>query len=167
MNHFQDFHFLQEKVVAGNSNSPPSGCSDLVVFQEDVQPIVVVERGKVFCEVAEMEGEASSGRVSPLNTYSPSEGDLSGYSDWVIQCANEIFPIVGISYEGHKLQLLDFLAFLEEERRIDEVGALSSGGMKGKREVKKLECYLTTMLEVLALDVGKGRRGVIQLCREA
>jgi len=48
----------------------------------------------------------------------------------------------GISYEGHKLQLLDFLAFLEEERRIDEVGALSSGGMKGKREVKKLECSI-------------------------
>jgi hypothetical protein len=40
---------------------------------------------------------------------------------------------------GHKLQLLALLTFLEEEGRNEEVGALSSGGKKGKREVKNLE----------------------------
>jgi len=142
MNHFQHFQSLQARVVAGNSNSQPSGCSDLVVFQEGDQSIVVAESGKVLCDVAEMEVEASMGRVSPLNTYSPSAGDLSGYSDWVIQCANEIYPIVGISYVNHKLQLLALLTFLEEERRNEEVGVLSSGGTKGKREVKNLECSI-------------------------
>ena len=38
---------------------------------------------------------------SPLNTYVPTSGCESGYSDWFIQCANEIYPIVGISYVGH------------------------------------------------------------------
>jgi len=86
-----------------------------------------------------MEGEAGIGRVPPLNTYSPTLGGLSEYSDWVIQCANEIYPIVGILYVGHKLQLLALLTFLEEERRSEELGALLSGDTKGKREVKNME----------------------------
>jgi hypothetical protein len=57
----------------------------------------------------------------------------------VMQCANEIYPIVGISYVGHKLQLLALLTFLEEKCRNGEVGALSSGGTKSNREVKNLE----------------------------
>jgi len=40
---------------------------------------------------------------------------------------------------GHKLQLLALLTFLEEECRNGALGALSSGGTKGKREVKNLE----------------------------
>jgi hypothetical protein len=71
-----------------------------------------------------------------------SVGSVSGYSDWVIQRANEIDPILGISFEGHKLQLLDFLSFIEEDRRLGEEGALSSGGKKGKREIKNFECSI-------------------------
>jgi hypothetical protein len=41
---------------------------------------------------------------------------------------------------GHRLQLLAFLTFLEEERRKDALGALFRSGTKGKREVKNLEC---------------------------
>jgi hypothetical protein len=108
----------------GNSNSQPA------------------ESGKVLWEVDVMKREARLGTVSPLNTYSNSEGDLSGYSDWVIQRANAIYPILGISFEGHKLQLLDFLSFIEEERRIEEEGALSCGAKKGKMEVKNLECSI-------------------------
>jgi hypothetical protein len=89
-----------------------------------------------------VEREGSVGSVSPLNTYANSKGDLSGYSDWVIQRANEIDPILGISFEGHKLQLLDFLSFIEEDRRLGEEGALSSGGKKGKREIKNFECSI-------------------------
>jgi hypothetical protein len=92
-----------------------------------------------LCVTVEREGEAGIGRMPPLNAYSPISRGLSGYFDWVIQCANEIYPIVGVSYMGHKLQLLALLTFLEEEHRNEEVGALSSGGTKGKREVKNLE----------------------------
>jgi len=92
-------------------------------------------------DVVEREGRV--GAVSSLNTYTNSEGDLSGYSDWVIQRANEICPILGISFEGHKLQLLDFLSFIEADR------------------------HLTMMLEALAQAVGKGRREGIKLCYEA
>jgi hypothetical protein len=95
-----------------------------------------------LCVTTEMEGEAGIGRLPPLNTYSPTSGDLSGYSEWIIQCANEIYPIVGISYVGHELQLLALLTFLEEERRNEELGALSSDGTKGKREVKNLESFV-------------------------
>jgi hypothetical protein len=54
--------------------------------------------------------------------------------------------------------LLDFLSFIEADRLLGEEGALSCGGKNGKREVKNLECPLTTML---------GRREGIQLCYEA
>jgi hypothetical protein len=126
----------------GNSNSQPNGCSDLVVFQEGDQPKAVADSGKVLRDVDVGEREGRVGSVSPLNTYTNSEGELSGYSDWVIQRANEIYPILGISFEGHKLQLLDFLSFFEEERRIEEEGALPCGGKKGKREVQNLECSI-------------------------
>jgi len=77
--------------------------------------------------------------MPPLNAYSPISGGLSGYSDWVIQCANEIYPIVGISYMGHKLQLLALLTFLEEEHRNEEFGIWSPvewwhQGQKGGQE---------------------------------
>jgi hypothetical protein len=54
------------------------------VFQEGDQPIVVAESGKFLWDVDVMEREARLGSVSPLNTYYNSEGDLSGYFDWVI-----------------------------------------------------------------------------------
>lgn len=154
LNHFQHLQSLQARIVVGNSISQPSGCSELVVFQEGEQPIEAVGSGKVVCESAEMVGEeglgnsaemeeeAGMGTVSPLNTYSLTLGDFSGYSDWVIQCANQIYPIVGISHEDHKLLLLALLTHLEEEHRYEALGALSSGGSKGKREVKNLECTI-------------------------
>jgi hypothetical protein len=69
----------------------------MVVFQEGAWPIEVAGSGKAVCGWAEMEGD--EGRVSPLNSYSTKSGVFSGYSDWVIQCANAIYTIVGISYE--------------------------------------------------------------------
>jgi hypothetical protein len=138
----QDYLCMQAKDGVGNSNSQQTGCSDLVVFQEGDQPNAVADSGKVFWGVDVVEREGSVGSVSPLNTYANSEGDLSGYSDWVIHRANEIYPILGISFEGHKLQLLDFLSFIEEDRRLGEEEALSGGGKKGKREVKNLECSI-------------------------
>jgi hypothetical protein len=97
----------------------------------------------------------------------PTSKGLSGYSNWVIQCANEIYPIVGISYVGHKLQLLALLTFLEEERCLEELGDWSTSAMKGKREVKNLESSINYVLEALVPAVGRGRRGGIQLCYEA
>jgi hypothetical protein len=58
----------------------------------------VADSGKVFWDVDVVEREGSVGSVSLLNTYANLEGDLSGYSDWVIQRANEIYPILGISF---------------------------------------------------------------------
>jgi len=138
----QNYLFMQAKDGVGNSNSQPTGCSDLVVFQEGDQPKAVADSGKVLCDVDVGEREDRVRSVSPLNSYTNSEGDLSGYSDWVIRRANEIYPILGISFEGHKLQLLDFLSFIEADRLLGEEGALSCGGKKGKREVKNLECSI-------------------------
>jgi hypothetical protein len=154
LNHFQHLQSLQARIVVENSTSQPSGGLELVVFQEGEQHIEKVGSGKVVCESAamvgeegldnsaEMEEEAGIDRVSPLNTYSLNSGDFSGYSDWVTQCANQIYPIVGISHEDQKLLLLALLTHLEEERRSEALGALSSGGSKGKREVKNLECTI-------------------------
>jgi hypothetical protein len=52
---------------------------------------------------------------------------------------NEIYPIVGIAFEGHKLQLLALLTFLEVERRSEALGERSNIAEKGKRDVKNLE----------------------------
>jgi len=138
----QDYPCMQAKDGVGNSNSQHTGCSDLVVFQEGDQPNEAADSGKVFWDVDVVEREGSVGSVSTLNTYANSEGVLSSYSDWAIQRANEIYPILGISFEGHNLQLLDFLSFIEEDRRLGEEGALFGGGKKGKREVKNLECSI-------------------------
>jgi hypothetical protein len=86
---------LEARVDAGASNSLPLECSDLV-FQEGGQLIEEAGSGGDLRVTAEMEGEAGMGRLPLLNTYSPTSGGLSGYSDWVIQSANEIYPIVGI-----------------------------------------------------------------------
>jgi len=72
-------------------------------------------------------GEKAEDAGTPLNAYSPASGGL-GHSDWVIQCANEIYPILGMSFASHNLQLLAFLTCLEEERRIGDRCT------KGKRE---------------------------------
>jgi hypothetical protein len=64
---------------------------------------------------------------------------LFGLGDSIFQCANEIYLIVGISFVGHKLQLLALLTFLEEERRNNAMGTNPSSGTKGKREVRNLD----------------------------
>jgi hypothetical protein len=100
----------------------------------------IAEEGAGALTVAEeVGGAADLGTLPPLYSYSPTSGGFSGYSDWVIQCANEIYPIVGISFEGHKLQLLALLTFLEGERRSEAMGERSSIAEKGKREVKNLK----------------------------
>jgi len=107
--------------------------SDLDVPHEGVQH-------GASCLAVELDGEFSKGRSSSLNTYSPNLVGESGHSDWVIQCAKQIYLIVGISYVSNKLQLLALLIFLEEERQKVVLGALFRSGTKGKREVKNLEC---------------------------
>jgi len=102
MNYLPHLQSLQERDIAGNSNSHPFGCSEVVVFQEGDRPFEVAGSGEATCGFTEMEGDV--GRVSPLNSYSTNSRVFPGYSDSVIQCANAIYPIVGISYEGHKLQ---------------------------------------------------------------
>ncbi|KAE8038505.1 hypothetical protein FH972_011007 [Carpinus fangiana] len=83
--------------------------------------------------------EEEFGRHIPLQAYDPNSGWEAGYSDWVTQSTSEIYPIVGISYVGHKLQLLALLTFLEEEHRKDAMVTNSRSGMMDRREVKNLE----------------------------
>ena len=78
-------------------------------------------------------------RLAPLNAYDSFVGNEAGYSDWVTQCASEIYPIIGISYVGHKLQLLALLTFLEEDRCKGSMVSNSRSDAKGRREVKNLE----------------------------
>jgi hypothetical protein len=84
-------------------------------------------------------------RLAPLNAYDPFARNEAGYSDWVTECASEIYPIVGISYVGHKLQLLALLTFLEKERRKGSMVTNSRSGAKGilimwdNRVVEKVE----------------------------
>jgi hypothetical protein len=72
----------------------PIGCSELVVFQEGAQCIEGAGSREDLCIAEEVVGEANIGGLPPLHTNSPTSRGLSGYSDWVIQCANEIYPIV-------------------------------------------------------------------------
>jgi hypothetical protein len=96
------------------SSSKLKGDLELVVFKE-----------------GEKVEDAGTSRVPPLNAYSPvSEGE--GYSDWVLQHANDIYPIVGMTYMGHKLQLLAWLTCIEGDRRNGD------GSSKAKREIKNL-----------------------------
>jgi hypothetical protein len=81
---------------------------------------------------------------------------------------NEIYPIVGIAFEGHKLQLLALLTFLEVERRSEALGERSNIAEKGKRDVKNLE----SAVNYEARGTSSSRRnrkprGGIQLCYEA
>jgi len=96
LNHSQHSPPLQARVDVG---LPTAGLPGVLIWlcSKKVTSLYVT---------TEREGEAGIGRMPPLNAYSPISGGLSRYSDWVIQCANEIYPIVGISYVGHKLQLL-------------------------------------------------------------
>jgi hypothetical protein len=87
---------------------------------------------------------------TPFNAYSPASGGL-GHSNWVIQCANAIYPILGMSFAGHNLQLLAFLTCLEEERRIGD------GCTKGKREIKNLESSINYDAKGSCSNRGKRR----------
>lgn len=90
----------------------------------------------------------------PLNAYSPDLGGM-GYSDWVMQSANEIYPIIGMTYVGHKLQLLAFLSCIEEENK--EERRMGIGRSKGKREIKNLESSVNYDGKGSGLESGKRR----------
>jgi hypothetical protein len=122
---------------------------------EDSRSITLGEVGMV--EFKEGGGAVVVG--SPLNAYSLDLGGL-GYSDWVMQSANEIYPIVGMTFVGHKLQLLAFLTCIEEERK--EERRLGKGRTKGKREVKNLESSINYDAKGSGLSSGKRRvRGLV------
>jgi hypothetical protein len=120
----------------------------LVLFEEDYGD-------GVLCLVDESDSDEEGGILSSLGSYLV--GEL-GHSDWVVQCSKAIYPIVGLSCEGKKLQLLALLTSFEEECRIKVMAALSSCGSRFRRELKILECVQsTTMLEVSTLVVVKAR----------
>jgi len=105
------------------------------------------------------EGGGAGDVGSPINAYSLDLGGL-GYSDWVMQSANEIYPIVGMTFVGHKLQLLAFLTCIEEERK--EERRLGKGHTKGKREIKNLESSINYDAKGSRLISGKRRaRGIV------
>ena len=91
--------------------------------------VILGRRGMEEVEVEDLGSDSHA----PLNAYDPKSGKEVGYSDWVTQCASEIYPIVGISYVGHKLQLLALLTFLEGEHHKDAMVANSRSGVKGRR----------------------------------
>jgi len=68
----QNYLFMQAKDGVGNSNSHPTRCSDLVVFQEGDQPKAVADSEKVLWDVDVGEREGKVGLVSPLNSYTNS-----------------------------------------------------------------------------------------------
>jgi hypothetical protein len=62
--------------------------------------------GSFSCEYPNLVRSVGIGDVngpSHLNSYDPNAGGVPGYSEWVVQRTNEIYPIVGISFMGHKL----------------------------------------------------------------
>jgi hypothetical protein len=90
---------------------------------------------------------------------------VAGYLDWVTHCASEIYPIIGISYVGHKLQLLALLTFLDEDRRKGSLVVNSRSGAKGWREVKNLESSINYDCREASSNCGnrKGRGIVVVL----
>jgi hypothetical protein len=54
----------------------------------------------------------------------------------VVQCAKDIYPIMGISCGGNEKKLLDLLTILEEEQRHEVL--VSTSKPKGRRELKNL-----------------------------
>ena len=109
--------------------------------------------------------EEEFGRHIPLKAYDSNSGQEAGYSDWVIQCASEIYPIVGISHVGHKLQLLALLTFLEGEHHKYAMATNSRSGAKGRSEVKNLESSVNYDGKGASSSCGKrkGRGSVVIL----
>jgi hypothetical protein len=87
-----------------------------------------------------------------------------GYSNWVVRCAMEIAPIVGISCEDHQLQLLALLTFLEEERRVEALASPSKRDSKVVRELKKLEWSVNYNDNREGHTRGKGKERVPLIC---
>lgn len=59
----------------------------------------------------------------------------------MLTCVEQISPIVGISYIGHKLRLMVLLNFLEDRMKVTLDGP-SHSVTKGNREIKNLECAI-------------------------
>jgi hypothetical protein len=60
------------------------------------------------------------------------------FPDWVIKCAERIHSRVGVTYIGHKWQLMALLTFIEKER-LKELEVQSLSVSKRNREIKNLE----------------------------
>lgn len=69
----------------------------------------------------------------------------------------KISPIVGISCEDHKLQLMALLTFLEEERRVEALATPNKHGSKVNRELKKLEWSVNYGYRRECSNRGKGK----------
>jgi hypothetical protein len=121
-------------------------------------------------EGLEEEGDGSPLRPVELDVTAPicsvphSFKSESGYSNWVVRCAMEIAPIVGISCEDHQLQLLALLTFLEEERRVEALASPSKRDSKVVRELKKLEWSVNYGDNREGHSRGKGKERVTSIC---
>ena len=83
----------------------------------------------------------------------------SGYLD-VVQCAKEIYPIVGISCVGHRKRFLALLIFLEEEHHHE---VLASPSICGSRELKNLECSINYDVRGSCSSCGIGKERVLSV----
>lgn len=110
---------MQDHVGKGNLDPiiVPTGLhSDLVLSQEGAILRDGECRDVALCLVDEIGRDGEDNIISPLGAYLPISVGEPGHTNWVVQCVKVIYPIVGISWEGHKLQVLALLTFLEEER---------------------------------------------------
>jgi hypothetical protein len=82
-----------------------------------------------------------------------------GYLE-VVQCAKEIYPIVGISCVGHGKQFLALLTFLEEEHHHE---VLASPSIHGSRELKNLECSIKFDARGNCSSCGIGKERVLSV----
>jgi hypothetical protein len=107
------------------------GCAGLLGLGDEFDRDVCLE--------VESDRVGEGGLLSPLDSYSPCSVGEPGHSNWVVQCAKAIYPIVGISCEEHK-DAFGPLGILEEERRLEAMAAFSKRDSEVRRELKNLEC---------------------------
>ncbi len=115
----------------------------MLVRREEFVVMILKLLGMCFLDGMDGGGDGEVGEIlySPLCLYFPiavGEFDHSG----ALQCAKDIYPIVGISCVGHEEQFLALLTVVEEEYCQDVLASLSKLGMKGSREIRNLECSI-------------------------
>jgi hypothetical protein len=70
--------------------------SDLAEFDKGEQQKGGKRKSGAVCILDGLVGESREALYPPLCTYSSTVVGKPGYSDWVVQCAKEIYPIVGM-----------------------------------------------------------------------